>query len=163
MIADRDQSGDMGWSEFLWFVTFLKCEYLQSLGRMKKFRFESPKKTNKPAPAVKEEEVQVVSESLAVSVDVPRAVPRVEASKPPEPPKIADFNLGFGLFCSHGDESKEAPDADLSRALDSLDVLARTPRERMEVELAQVNEHLAQLQSRKGELEAALGSESGPV
>ena len=162
MIADRDQSGDMGWSEFLWFVTFLKCEYLQSLGRMKKFRFESPKKTNKPAPAVKEEEVQVVSESLAVSVDVPRVVPRDDASKPVEAPKIADFNLTFGLFCSHGDESKESPD-DLSRALDSLDVLARTPRERMEVELAQVNEHLAQLQSRKGELEAALGSESGPV
>ena len=160
MIADRDQSGDMGWSEFLWFVTFLKCEYLQSLGRMKKFRFESPKS---PAPAVKEDEVLVVSESLAVSVEVPRAVSRAEASKPPEPPKIADFSLGFGLFCSHGDESKEAPDADLSRALDSLDVLARTPRERMEVELAQVNEHLAQLQSRKGELEAALGSESGPV
>ena len=155
MIADRDQSGDMGWSEFLWFVTFLKCEYLQSLGRMKKFRFEGKQTT--PPPAVKEEEVQVTSESLAVSVDVPRVVPRDDASKPVEAPKIADFNLTFGLFCSHGDESKESPD-DLSRALDSLDVLARTPRERMEVELAQVKERLAQLQSRKGELEAAMGS-----
>merc|ERR1712070_589242 len=37
-IVDRDQSGEVNWSEFLWFMTFLKGAYVQAAGRMMKRR-----------------------------------------------------------------------------------------------------------------------------